>query len=99
MARLRALFAGGSATLVLALAVFAVSPHWHEALHAESTAATNEGCAVDLFAHGLSVPLGGLAVQPTLISPRAGETPPAREIFPPAPRYLHQPERGPPFLG
>jgi hypothetical protein len=96
---LRSLFAAGGASLVLALAVFAVSPGWHHALHGDNAPSSSEGCAVDLFAHGLSLPLGAVVASPATISPRTVEVSACAEIFLAAPRYLRQPERGPPALG
>jgi len=52
---LRRLFAAGGAALVLALAVFAASPELHHWLHADAGPASDDECAVTLFASGVSI--------------------------------------------
>jgi hypothetical protein len=55
---LRRLAAGGAALLVLALAVLAVSPSLHAWLHGEKVLDADDGCAVVLFAQGITPALG-----------------------------------------
>ncbi|MEO5961147.1 MAG: hypothetical protein ABIZ49_05155 [Opitutaceae bacterium] len=90
------LMAGGSAALVLALTVFAASPKLHDELHAATNVAHGDGCAVALFASGVSLPVAGLAALPPSIEWRTQTSAVAEEIFLASPRYLRQPERGPP---
>mgnify|MGYP007122451359 CR=1 FL=1 len=96
VSHLRPVFAAGAAILVLALAVFTVSPGWHHALHNDGGPANSEGCAVDLFAQGVALSLGTVPVLPASISPCPPAHAPAAIIYLVSPRYLHQPERGPP---
>lgn len=96
--RFRRLCAAGGAALVLALTVFSASPVAHEWLHSDHDhdAPADHGCAVVLFAAGVALPLGLTAVPPPETVVRAQAGAPAREIFLISPRYLRQPERGPP---
>jgi hypothetical protein len=94
----RRFLAAGAAALVFALGLFAVSPVLHDWLHGHDTPA-DDGCAVVLFAAGVSVPLGAIAITPPAAMWREAARPIAREIFLASPRYLRQPERGPPVLG
>lgn len=94
---LRCIVAAGGAALVLALSVFAASPVAHNWLHADSDHATREhGCAVVLFADGVSLPLDPLAVPLPIEATRELSPSTAAEVFLISPRYLRQPERGPP---
>ena len=93
---LHRLIAVGGAVLVLALTVFAASPALHEHLHDATHTHHDESCPIVLFASSadappapLSAPIPPLATR--LLAPRI-----AREISLSPPRYLRQPERGPP---
>ena len=98
----------GSAALVLALAVFAASPGAHRWLHAHdddeaaretppaSDDTSSHTCPVVLFANGVSLPIGPLALTPPTPSSQAVSSVTAAEVFLTTPRYLRQPERGPP---
>ncbi len=92
----RRFIAAGSAALVFALTVFAASPVLHGWLHKSHAVAGNDDCAVVLFASGVSLPLD----LPTIAPPSATWVEQPRvvtaEIFLASPRYLRQPERGPP---
>jgi hypothetical protein len=55
---LRRLLAGAAAVLVLMLAVLAVSPSLHAWLHGEKTLDADDGCAVVLFAQGITPAIG-----------------------------------------
>lgn len=86
----------GCAFLILALGVFAASPTLHKQLHATQHASAEDGCAVCLFAGGVSVaaPITTLPPSPANLSELPGTI--SQEIFLDTPRYLLQPERGPP---
>jgi len=92
----RRLLAAGCAALIFALGLFAASPALHGQLHHAATSSTNDDCAIVLFANGVSVPLTVIALPPP---------PPewceqiqfsSTEVCLDSPRYLLQPERGPP---
>ena len=94
---LRSLIAGGSAALVLFLAMLAASPDWHGRFHDAAHTAHDEACAVALFAAGVSLEAGPIAVAaPEIVwnQPSAAAPEKLRLV---APRYLRQPERGPPL--
>lgn len=94
---LRRLLAAGSAALVLALTVFAASPSAHGMLHDHDGAIhADDTCAVVLFAGGVSLPLETPAPLPPVVAWQPLVPAIAEEIFFTSPRYLHQPERGPP---
>ena len=84
---------------MFALGVFAASPVLHDWLHDQHAPPADDGCAVVLFAAGVSVPLGAIALVPPIVEWREFARPISREIFLVSPRYLRQPERGPPQLG
>lgn len=106
--RLRRVMAATSAALVFALTIFAASPVAHAWLHhgdlghdhvaSESAAPSTEvdGCAVVLFANGVSLPVAPLAVLPPTAVPSLGPRLTGADLFLLSPRYLRQPERGPP---
>lgn len=93
----------GLAALVLMLTLLAASPSAHHWLHEDEahaahvpTAEHEEGCVVVLFGTGVT-----LALVPELLSPPAGHDRaepswPRVEVDLVSPRYLRQPERGPP---
>ena len=92
----RRLLAGGCMALVFLLGVFAQSPALHQYLHGAAATTGNDGCAVECFATGVSVPVVVTAAPP---APMAWIElcPVARPWFHVhSPRYLLQPERGPP---
>jgi len=93
---LRRGFAAGSAALIFALGLFAASPALHEHLHDGVDATDQDQCAVVLFASGVSVPLAVSAPLPPAVDWRALSSVPATELLLDSPRYLLQPERGPP---
>ena len=95
----RRFLAAGAAALVFALGVLAASPTLHDWLHGHDGKATDDGCAVVLFASGVSVPLGAIAVALPAMVWRETERATEPGIFLVSPRYLRQPERGPPLLG
>lgn len=107
---LRRLLAAGCAALVLALTLASVSPAAHAWLHQDEPAhacrdhpkakpaphAADHNCAVVLFAHGLDLPVGPVALLPPASLPRTFAHSGTVELFLVSPRYLRQPERGPP---
>ena len=92
----RRFIAAGSATLVFALGVFAASSELHSRLHSDAGIPADDGCAVVLFANGLSAPLATIAVAPPPAEWREQPRVQMAKIFLATPRYLRQPERGPP---
>ncbi|MBL9209332.1 MAG: hypothetical protein JNL92_02640 [Opitutaceae bacterium] len=103
--RLRRLLALGCAAMVFALTIFAASPEAHGYLHAHqdcpshdhATSEPDHSCAVVLFASGVSLPVGPLFVTPPTTVPAGISPVTAAEVFLVSPRYLRQPERGPPL--
>ena len=95
---MRRIMAAGCAAMVLALTIFAACPTAHSLLHddAHQHAVSEDPCAVVLFASGVSLPVVPIAITPPIsvvqVVPRVA----AAEIFLVSPRYLRQPERGPP---
>jgi hypothetical protein len=96
--------------LVLALTVLSASPELHERLHghhaatsaqrdgAPAQAADNdEGCVVTLFAQGLVLALGMIALAFAGRALVRFHFAPSDRVFPEAPRYLHLPKQAPPF--
>jgi hypothetical protein len=95
---LRRALALASAALVLALTIFAASPTAHEWLHDADITLEDHDCAIVLFASGVSLPVGPVHVTPP-VEARARVSPAtAAEVFLVCPRYLRQPERGPPTV-
>ena len=92
----RRLLATGCAVLVFALGLFGASPILHGQLHHnDGVVSSDDGCAVVLFAGGVSVPLAVVALAPSAewtLQSYVRST----EIFFDSPRYLLQPGRGPP---
>lgn len=88
--------AAGGAALVLALAVFAASPDLHSWLHSDNGTGDDE-CAVALFASGVSTPAGAIVVSLSATEWKIPTYTSVDELFLASPRYLHQPERGPPL--
>lgn len=89
------LTAGLNVALVLALAVFAASPELHAKLHGGSIG-HDDHCPVALFAAGVTTPVGLQVALPAVAEFRVPRAFAAEEIFLSSPRYLRQPERGPP---
>ncbi|HUR60166.1 MAG TPA: hypothetical protein VM029_20755 [Opitutaceae bacterium] len=91
--------AAGGAVLVFALTICAASPIAHDWLHRSGDSGQESGCAVLLFADGVSLPLDTLGVQPPAAVTGRVTLASATDVFLISPRYLRQPERGPPNLG
>lgn len=84
--------------LVLTLAVFAASPKLHAKLHG-GPQGHEDSCPVAVFANGVSTPLGSVVTLPAIAERQVPTAVTAENIFLASPRYLRQPERGPPTLG
>ena len=82
--------------LVFALGILAVSPTLHEQLHHNAPPSSDDGCAIVLFAGGVSMPLTINAVPPPPAEWRELPYVSTNELLLASPRYLLQPERGPP---
>jgi hypothetical protein len=83
--------------LVLLLTILAASPELHERFHgADQHTEEEDGCAVELFASGVSLSVCSATVPSPSTGWREESLPFVREIFLAIPRYLRQPERGPP---
>ena len=76
--------------------MFAASPTLHDQLHAGAHSPADDGCAVAMFAGGVSVSQPLLVPVPVLSNWTELALVPATEVFVDSPRYLLQPERGPP---
>lgn len=109
---LRRLLAAAGAALVLALTIFAASPAAHDWLHAAGSTCgghahghdhgpardgdDDAGCAVVLFASGVDLPVEpAAAIPPRVVAQGVTPVTAAEPLFI-SPRYLRQPERGPP---
>jgi hypothetical protein len=92
----RRLLAMVGIALVLLLSVLAVNPELHRFIHGDADTDHEDGCAVVLFAHGVSTPFDSAVLAATPVEWIARSRPESVEIFLTSPRYLHQPERGPP---
>lgn len=92
----RRILAAGGIALVLLLSVLAANPELHQVFHSGANSSHDDGCAVVLFAQGVSAPFDSavLAAVPAewTVLIRAGIS----EIFVSSPRYLLLPGRGPP---
>jgi hypothetical protein len=84
------------AAVIFSLGVFASCPELHERLHDGSAIGADDHCAVEIFASGISVPLGLQTLAPPLECRRIEQPAPRIEICLSSPRFLLQPERGPP---
>ena len=81
---------------MLALGLFAASPILHQQLHQHIDPALDDGCAVVLFAGGVSLPLAAPALPPRATEWQELRPVSVTEIYLDSPRYLLRPERGPP---
>ena len=90
------MLAAGGIALVLLLSVLTSNPELHRFIHGDSEAGHEDGCAVVLFAHGVSAPFDTAVLAATAAAWATLSRPETAEIFLTSPRYLHQPERGPP---
>lgn len=93
----RQILAGVGVALLLLLSVLAASPSLHRALHTDADHDTHE-CAVVLFAGGVTLALGAFAVAAPAAVWRVQPAVVVSDLFLASPRYLRQPERGPPVV-
>lgn len=83
--------------LVLLLGASAASPGLHHHLHGDNAVdASADNCAIVLFASGVTLAFGAVAVAAPRTRWEAQCPRVAPFIFVVSPRYLRQPERGPP---
>lgn len=84
--------------LVLLLTAAGANPLVHEHLHdgAADELASDHTCAVVLFASGVTVAVAAFALAPRVGSWSTLQRPAPAKLFLCPPRYLRQPERGPP---
>ncbi len=93
---IRRLFSAGASALVLLLTVLAASPELHAWIHGDNSGHDDSGCVISLFSQGVSLAAGGDALVVAPVEWLAAPAPVVTEIFLTAPRYMRQPERGPP---
>jgi hypothetical protein len=92
----RRVIAAMGVALVLLLGTASVTPVLHDWLHVEGGHEADHACAVVLFASGVALASTAIDLAgPTLVW-RAFSAPLVSEVFLVVPRYLRQPERGPP---
>ena len=84
------------AMLVFALGVFAASPGLHEQLHHGPQASPDDGCAVVLFANGVSASLAVIDLPPVPVAWGAQIFAGSPELLLGSPCYRLLPGRGPP---
>ena len=88
--------AAGCGGLIFALGLLSVSPVLHDQVHQGQAPAADDGCAVVLFANGVSVPLALITVPPVSVEWRKQDYFGVAELLLDSPRYLLQPVCGPP---
>ena len=82
--------------VVLILSASTVSPTLHDWLHAGSSHDASDQCAVVLFASGVTLAAAAIAVAAPALAWQRFTAPAVSGLFLASPRYLRQPERGPP---
>jgi len=92
----RRFIAAGAAALVLTLTILAASPQAHEHVHHDCHHDEEHSCAVVLFAQGIWTTFNAIAVPQPEIAWSEFVPFSRPELHLVAPRYLRQPERGPP---
>lgn len=93
---LRRIVGAGLAVMVLLLTVCAASPTLHEEMHCAGESGSDDQCAVVLFTNGVSLPAEPITFAPTWSVQCASVVSTAEGLFLVSPRFLRQPERGPP---
>ena len=93
---LRRFLAAMGVALVLLLGTATVTPTLHDWLHVDDGHEADHQCAVVLFASGVTFAAATIALTGPTLAWRAFSTPAVSELFLVVPRYLRQPERGPP---
>src|SRR4051812_19572837 len=96
--RLHRIIAVLCATLVFGLGVCAMSPQLHKHVHGTGHGSTDDRCAIELFATGAALPVVMFAPAPMWRDRDAFLAPTLAEVLLESPRYLLQPERGPPAV-
>ena len=84
--------------MVLLLTLLAASPDLHRLFHDHDDSAAEDGCAVVLFSHGVSAVADTAILASVPMDWHRAHRTAVAEIFLSTPRYLHQPERGPPAV-
>lgn len=82
--------------LLLLLTVSAASPALHHWLHTDGANDAADNCAVVLFASGITLAATAVALTARTIAWQTCDRLSFEKIFLASPRYLRQPERGPP---
>ena len=82
--------------LMLTLTVASGSPVVHDCLHTEPSQASDHQCAVVLFASGVTLAPGATELPRAEMIFRSQQVAAFEELLVVSPRYLRQPERGPP---
>jgi hypothetical protein len=83
--------------MMLTLTLASSSRPVHDWLHGDSSHETDHHCAVELFASGVTLAFGALPLSAPNAVGRAQPASGFQEVFLVSPRYLRQPERGPPI--
>ena len=94
---LRRLVAIGSVALVLMMGASVVLPALHHWLHGDAGEETSDQCAVEMFGMGITTASSSLALERQTITWPAPVQPAQEALFLATPRFLRQPERGPPL--
>ncbi|MDB6127832.1 MAG: hypothetical protein JWM35_1728 [Verrucomicrobia bacterium] len=94
----RRAIAATSIALVLLLTALSASPDLHRLFHDHADGGVDDGCAVVLFSHGVSAVADTAILAATPMVWHRAERATVAEIFLATPRFLHQPERGPPAV-
>ena len=94
--RLHRIFAAGAVALTLLLGAAAASPALHHWLHGDTAPDADDACAVVLFAGGVTLATAAVAVAALPLVWRVTRAWSVEAIYLASPRYLRQPERGPP---
>lgn len=92
----RRLIATSCAALVFVLGLFAASPVLHQQLHHDAHPPADDGCAVVLFAGGVSMPVAAIALPPVPVNWTKQTYVVTSELFVASPRYRLLPAQGPP---
>jgi hypothetical protein len=83
--------------MMLTLTAASGSPVVHDWLHSHSSDDTNHQCAVVLFSTGLTLALDAIEITPREWASERQPVATFQRIWLISPRYLRQPERGPPI--
>jgi hypothetical protein len=92
----RRFLAAAGVALLLLLTASAASPALHHWLHGDTVDDATDNCAVVLFTAGVTLAAAAVAVAAPRLVWNDRRVRAIEEIFLASPRYLRQPERGPP---